>query len=106
MIRDLSDDSLKRITLAITVCNSYMDEKEKMFRLNTTLKECLWEIEEAIYTGFHKYIKEKSAETNHLIEYHKVNCEGKNCKICEARESVINRMRNLNERKEPRIYSQ
>jgi len=106
MIRDLSDDSLKRINLAINVCDSYMDENEKMFRLNTTLKECFWEIEEAIFCGFHKYLKEQSAKTKELVDYHRVNCEGMDCKICKSKELTINRMRNLNERTRPKLYSQ
>ena len=103
MIRDMSDDSLKKITLAINVCDSYMDENEKMFRLNTSLKECFWEIEEAILCGFHKYLKEQSAKTKELVEYHKVNCQGEDCVVCDARNKTINRMRNLNERKRPKL---
>lgn len=105
MVKDLSDDSLKRIDLAINVCNSYIDKNEKMFRLNTTLKECLWEIEEAIHMGFHPYIKKQTTSLKELVEYHKVNCEGKDCLICRTKTITINRMRNLNERTKPRIYS-
>ena len=35
--RDLSDESLKKIGMAMNVCDSYMDDDEKIYRLNTTV---------------------------------------------------------------------
>ena len=106
MARDLSDESLHRIGMAINVCDSYMDEQEKIYRLNTTLKKCLWEYEEAINMGFHKFIIKQTGKIKELLNYHHYNCEGESCDVCDILKQTKLKMVNNNERKEPRIYSQ
>lgn len=104
MIRDFPDKSLDRIRLAINVSSSLLDDREKIHRLNTTLKDCLWDIEEAITIGFNQYIIREYTKTRETLEYHKVNCIGE-CRICIDRKITINKLRNNNEREEPRIYA-
>lgn len=101
MIRDFSDESHKRIKLAINVCSSLQDDKEKIYRLNTSFKECLWEKEEAITMGFHQYIEKHYTNTKNMLAYHEVNCNSNNCQICNDRKITIQKLRNKNERKEP-----
>jgi|11BtaG_2_1085332.scaffolds.fasta_scaffold01897_7 uncharacterized membrane protein YgaE (UPF0421/DUF939 family) len=106
MIRDFPDKSLSRIRLAINVSSSLLDDREKIHRLNTTLKECLWDIEEAITIGFNQYIIREYKKSRETLEYHKINCKGDGCRICKDREITINKLRNNNEREESRIYAQ
>lgn len=106
MARDLSNASLERIGMAINVCDSYMDEQEKIYRLNTTLKKCLWEYEEAINMGFHKFIIKETGKIKELLNYHKFNCEGESCDVCNVLKETKSKMVNNNEREEPAIYSQ
>ena len=105
MVRDFSDKSLHKIGLAINVCDSYMDDSEKIFRLNTTVMECLWEREEAIIMGFTHYLKTETKKIKSLLEYHEVNCEGDSCYICKCKKQTMNKMVNRNERKKSRICS-
>tara|TARA_R110002012_G_scaffold252051_1_gene430122 strand:+ start:368 stop:742 length:375 start_codon:yes stop_codon:yes gene_type:complete len=105
MIRDFPDKSLYRIGLAINVSSSLLDGREKIHRLNTTLKECLWDIEEAVIIGFNQYIIKEYTKTREILEYHKVNCKGEGCRICEDRNRIINKLRNKNEREESGIYA-
>lgn len=104
MIRDFPDKSLDRIRLAINVSSSLLDDREKIHRLNTTLKECLWDIDEAITIGFNQYIIREYTKTREILEYHKVNCINE-CRICIDRKITINKLRNNNEREEPQIYA-
>ena len=107
MIRDFSEESHKRIRLAINVCSSLHDDREKIYRLNTSFKECLWEKDEAIIMGFHQYIEKEYKKTRGILEYHDENCEGhSNCVICNDRNKTIKRLRNKDERKESRICSE
>jgi len=106
MARDLSDTSLERIGMAINVCDSYMDDSEKIYRINTTIKKCLWEYDEAIHMGFHKYIIKETGKIKELLNYHKFNCEGESCYICNVLRETKLKMVNNNERKEPSICSQ
>ena len=101
MMRDFSDESHKRIRLAINVCSSLIDDREKIYRLNTSFKDCLWEKEEAITIGFYQYIEKEYAKTKNLLEYHEVNCNSNDCQICIDRQITIKKLRNKNERKEP-----
>ena len=113
IIRDYPDKSYNKIRLAINVCHSLQDDREKIHRLNTTLMLCFWEIPEAIEKGFPKYIKQEYRKTRDLLDYHKVNCNllkrepyKKNCIICEARHKTIDKLREDNEGQRPRICSQ
>jgi uncharacterized membrane protein YgaE (UPF0421/DUF939 family) len=106
MVRDFDEKSLNRLRLAINVSSSLLDDREKIHRLNTTLKECLWSIEEAITVGFNSYIIREYTKTRETLEYHKVNCLGKDCRICKDRKITIDKLRNNNERTESRIYAQ
>jgi len=106
MARDFSDESLYKIGLAINVSSSLLDDREKIHRLNTTLHQCLWQIDEAIEIGFHRYVEREYKKTREALDYHKVNCKGEGCLICKDKNKTINKLRNTNERKEPRIYAQ
>tara|TARA_R110000744_G_scaffold79293_2_gene155836 strand:- start:1023 stop:1397 length:375 start_codon:yes stop_codon:yes gene_type:complete len=106
MIRDYPDKSYNKIKLAINVCHSLQDDRERIHRLNTTLMECFWEIPAAIDMGFPQYLKQEYKKTRYILEYHKVNCSKlKDCVICKAKQITINKLRDNNEGKRPPIYS-
>tara|TARA_R110002051_G_scaffold165198_1_gene236047 strand:- start:3224 stop:3586 length:363 start_codon:yes stop_codon:yes gene_type:complete len=103
IIRDYPDKSYNKIKLAINVCHSLQDDRERIHRLNTTLMECFWEIPAAIEIGFPQYLKQEYAKTRELLDYHKVNCNllkqkpfKTNCVICEAKHNTINKLRDYN----------
>jgi len=107
MMRDFSDESHKRIGLAINVCSSLRDDREKIYRLNTSFKNCLWEKEEAITIGFYQYIEREYIKTRDILNYHEANCQDSNtCKICKDRAITIKKLRNKNEREQSRIRSE
>ena len=105
MCRDLSDESLKKIVMAINVCDSYMDDREKIYRLNTTIMKCLWEKQEAIEMGFSQYLKKEYKKIREAIDYYKANSEYDDTFI-QTMDKIKTRMRNINERKRPTIRSQ
>jgi hypothetical protein len=102
--KDLSDESLQKIGLAMNVCDSYMDDSEKIYRLNTTVMKCLWEIEEAIHMGFTQYLRKEYVKTRYIIDYYKENNENP-CPFLELMKEIKIKMRNSNERKEPPVCS-
>tara|TARA_R110000744_G_scaffold74254_1_gene148387 strand:- start:5025 stop:5399 length:375 start_codon:yes stop_codon:yes gene_type:complete len=106
MIRDFSDEAHNKIKLAINVCHSLQDDNDKIFRLNTTFMECLWEMPEAIDVGFPQYTIQQYNLTRTILEYHDFNCKDiTNCRVCKDRRITIDKLRNNNERKRPRIHS-
>ena len=105
--RDLSDESLKKIGMAMNVCDSYMDDDEKIYRLNTTVMKCLCEIEEAIHMGFTQYLKKEYAKMREAIEYYEANCEDEeDCPLCKIRMEMKIKLGKWHERKESRICPQ
>tara|TARA_R110001599_G_scaffold353371_1_gene591898 strand:+ start:9 stop:350 length:342 start_codon:yes stop_codon:yes gene_type:complete len=76
----------KRLLLAISVSDE-LDSNDAYFRLYQTLKEALWEKEEAITMGFEKYIEENIFSRSVAVKYHDLNrneCNQK-CQICIVR---------------------
>ena len=81
MIRDFSDEALNTIGLAINVCHSLQDDKEKIFRLNASI-------------------------IKRILDYHNYNCKNiMECKICQDRIITIDKLRDINERKRPQIHT-
>ena len=106
MIRDFSEESINKIRLAINVCDSLWDDSDKIYRLNTTFMECLWEIPEAIEIGFPQYTMKHYTKTRTILEYHDFNCkDNTNCRVCKDRRITIDKLRNDNERERPKIHS-
>jgi hypothetical protein len=106
MIRDFSDESLNRIGLAINVCHSLQDDREKIFRLNASVIKSLWEIPDAINMGIHQYFNKEFEQTKRLLEYHDYNCKGSiDCKVCQTKIITVNKLRDINERQRPEIHS-
>jgi hypothetical protein len=79
----LTSDSIKELEMTKDI-SKYMTDKEKSYRLINTLKHRLWDIPEAIETGFHKYIRIKTKEYTDLLNYHSKHCPKENCKVCEV----------------------
>jgi hypothetical protein len=105
MVKDYSKPSLQRIRMANNVCSSYMNDNEKMYRMNESLMLCFWDFEEAINMGFPQYLKQELRNAKEVVEYHKYNCDDKNnCIICEDRKRIKNVLVNNNERKESDLY--
>ena len=81
---DFSRLNQNRLMRTLDSCDLISDEREKRFLLNSTLNIILWDFEEAINMGFHKFLKTKFIERHEAIQYHEANkkdCTG--CRICE-----------------------
>tara|TARA_R110001592_G_scaffold43687_7_gene141324 strand:- start:2530 stop:2892 length:363 start_codon:yes stop_codon:yes gene_type:complete len=102
MIRDFPEESINKIRLAINVCDSLVDDKDRIYRLKVTYMDCLWRIDKAVTLGFHQYLIEEYKQTRNILEYHDINCEY-DCIICQHRRITIDRLRNNNERERPQI---
>ena len=59
---DFSRINQNRLIRTVEMCDLMEDEKEKKFTLNSTLNIILWDFEEAIQMGFHKFVKTKFLE--------------------------------------------
>ena len=106
MIRDYSPANIHRVKMAISVCESLIDDRDKMYRMNDTLMLCFWDIKEAIEMGFPQYLKKELKDSKEIIEYHKYNCEGEpDCKVCQDRIRIKKQLRNNNEGKKPKLYA-
>ncbi len=104
MIRDFPEESINKIRLAINVCDSLVDDKDKIYRLKKTYMDCLWHIEKAVTMGFHQYLIQEYKNTRNILEYHDINCENYNdCMVCQDRRITIDKLRNNNERQRPKI---
>tara|TARA_R110001592_G_scaffold13564_14_gene61974 strand:- start:1131 stop:1505 length:375 start_codon:yes stop_codon:yes gene_type:complete len=107
MSSDLTDGSIKNIVLAINVCHSLQNDKDKIYRLTQTFIETLWDIPEAIEQGFHKYLRTRARKIKALFQYHNKHCPNNElCKVCEIMNNNKERMRNINERKRPELCSE
>ena len=109
MMKDFEKNHLNRIGLAINVCDSLQNDKDKIFRLYTPFRELLWEIPEAVSLGFHQYMEKKVPEIRETLGYHNENCKNPlDCNICIDRITILDNMHEAiyNERERPRIYAQ
>ena len=87
---DFSRINQNRLMRTIDLCDTNGDEKEKKFLLNSTLNIVLWDFEDAVQMGFHKFLKTKFVERHEAIQYHEANkqdCSG--CKICRIQAMVL-----------------
>ena len=98
--------NLDRLTMAINVCHSLQDDKEKIWRLSQTFLKTLWNNDEAIRKGFHKYFKEEAEKIKQMLDYHEKECPKHNCKVCIHEKNIKEKMVKIYERKRPKIYSQ
>jgi len=107
--QNLSNDSLLRIDNARDIIsnNRTMPEKEKYIFWRRQLHLCLWELPEAVNIGFNAYLDENLTHYRDALRYHDENCHDYNCNICTIKTDMLEKMRNLNDKRtEPRIYSQ
>ena len=106
MIRDYSPANIQRVKMAVNVCESLIDDRDKMYRMNDTLMLCFWDIREAIEMGFSQYLKQELKRSKEIIEYHKYNCEGEpDCVLCQDRIRIKEQLRINNEREKPTLYA-
>lgn len=80
-----SEQNKKRILLAIGVCDDMDDDAERNFRLNQTVDVALWELDEAIETGFQDWKSLNLIKRNDAFIYHELNkdeCEY-DCQVCK-----------------------
>ncbi len=104
---DYNDNaSLDKIMMAINVCHSLEDDKEKIWRLSQTFVKGLWNNDDAIRKGFHKYFREEATKIKQMLDYHENECPKQNCKVCIHENNIKEKMVKMYERKRPRIYSQ
>jgi len=100
------NSNLDRLAMAINVCHSLQDDKEKIWRLSQTFLKTLWNNDEAISKGFHKYFKDESEKIKQMLDYHEKECPKHNCKVCIHEKNIKEKMVKMYERKRPKIYSQ
>ena len=84
LLHDFSEESRKRILLALEVCED-LDPQDKRFRLEQTLNLCLWDFDEAVSLGFEKWKADVLVLRSQAIKYHEENkdeCDG-NCEVCK-----------------------
>ena len=106
MIRDYSPANIQRVKMAVNVCESLIDDTDKMYRMNDTLMLCFWDIREAIEMGFPQYLKQELKLSKEIVEYHKYNCEGEpDCVVCQDRIRIKEQLRINNEREKPTLYA-
>jgi len=80
-----SYNSRNKILLALEVCSELDDEDDKKFRLRQTLHTVLWEFDDAIATGFDRWLDDNLLIRHHAIIYHSLNdgeC-GHECQLCK-----------------------
>ena len=99
----LKEESIDDIKIKMDAYK-YLIPSERTYQLINTLKMYLWDIPEAIETGFSNYIKEMTVEYRDIIEYHNDNCPKTDCQFCIKLEN--NKRRWNDERAKPRICYQ
>lgn len=85
-----SELSQTRMEQSYNAAGQYHDEYSKIWRVMQTFQKCLWEIEEAVENGFHKWMKTNFELRKEAIEYHNSNGNdfyGKNKKIEQISEA-------------------
>lgn len=106
MIRDYSPKNIHRVKMAINVCESLIDDRDKMYRMNDTLRLCFWDIREAIEMGFSQYLKQELKLSKEIVEYHKYNCEGEpDCKVCQVQIKIKDQLGINNEGKKSKLHA-
>jgi hypothetical protein len=108
IMRKFSTKAQYQLTLAMNVCDSLIDDKDKFYRIKQTFWNILWEIPEAVDNGFENWYKKEIEETRKALAYHDKNCmDIFNCVICRNRINTINLMTDWeegnNERKRPTL---
>ena len=68
-----SNSAKNKIKLALDACAGLEDETDKKYRLWQTVKIILWEIEEAVETGFTDYARKAFTERHEALQYHNKN---------------------------------
>ena len=85
------------------VCHSLQDDKEKIWRLSQTFLKTLWNNDEAVRKGFHKYFKDEVEKIKQMLEYHEKECPKHNCKVCAHEKNIKEKMVKMYERKRPKV---
>lgn len=98
LCKDWPPHHQKKIGLAINACHSIVDDKDKCFRLYSSLKHIFWFNKKAIEEGFSNYLSNQRDEILKMLEYHDANCgidfEYKNCSVCA---DIKNTLDNIHE---------
>jgi len=82
-----------KLTLAMNVCNSLIDDKDKRYRMKQSLYSVLWELPEAVQIGFQKYLEREISKIINFKKYHDKNChDSKSCYFCLKRTKTLNRI--------------
>ncbi len=106
--KNLSTDSLIKINDAreYISSNRWMTNKDKYYFWRNALHLCLWEIPEAVNIGFNAYLDEKLTHYRDALRYHDANCDNYNCNVCKLKKDMVNKMSDLDDKRErPEICS-
>jgi len=97
-----------KLKLAMNVCDSLIDDKDKRYRMKQTLYSVLWDIPEAVNIGFKNYLDKEINKIRGFIRYHDKNCnDSENCSYCQERNNTSLRLSKweseIDERKRPTL---
>ena len=89
-LRNLSRKArLETYTIIKSINRDNNSDKQKRFTLHTYIQKHLWEVNEAVLTGFHRYMEKEFNALLDALKYHDINCKFKTlrqekpCDICK-----------------------
>jgi len=94
-LRDLSRKArYDTYTVIKSINKDSNNDKQRRFILHTYIQKHLWEVNEAVLTGFYKYMETEFNSLLETLEYHDSNCKFKTlrqekpCAICKLENSM------------------
>jgi hypothetical protein len=103
IMESFSLTSQYKLALAMNVCDSLIDDKDKKYRIKQTLYSVLWEIPEAVNIGFQKYLEREIDRILKFKKYHDKNCHDiKSCYYCKNIIKTVNRISKWEDSKDER----
>lgn len=108
MMGNFSLQSQYKLKLAMNVCDSLIDDKDKRYRMKQTLYSILWDIPEAVNNGFKNYLDKEISKIRGFKNYHDKNCnDSENCSYCQERNNTSLKLskweREIHEGKRPTL---
>lgn len=79
----LSVEGQKNMEIALIISRISLEPKEATKYLNDKLFRELFDIHDAVEEGFAQYIQRYITELDRFNAYHKKNCKGEGCELCQ-----------------------
>jgi len=68
-LEDLSVENRERMKTAFTLSDTFV-EREAIWLITNTFRDCLWDIDEAVRIGFTSWLKENISDRRNAMIYH------------------------------------